>query len=93
MMQGSDYTIKNKKQYKPGENNLDARMYLCINGSFLSNTLVPEEKAFNVLSEEQKKKLTDIYNDIDFDELKAIDLHKAVRFNKYIQENIPEAKA
>jgi len=25
--------------------------------------------------------------------LKAIDLHKAVRFNKYIQENIPEAKA
>jgi len=27
MMQGSDYTIKNKKQYKPGENNLDARMY------------------------------------------------------------------
>jgi hypothetical protein len=45
------------------------------------------------LGEEQKKKLTEIYNDIDFDDLKAIDLHKAVRFNKYIQENIPEAKA
>jgi hypothetical protein len=61
--------------------------------SFLSNTLIPEEKAFNVLSEEQTAKLTEIYNDIDFDDLKAIDLHKAVRFNKYIQENIPEAKA
>jgi Ca2+-binding EF-hand superfamily protein len=60
---------------------------------FLSNTLVPEEKAFNVLSEEHKKKLTEIFNDIDFDDLKAIDLHKAVRFNKYIQENIAEAKA
>ena len=57
-MQGSDYTIKNKKQYKAGENNLDARMYLLIYNSFLSNTLVPEEKAFNVLGEEQKKKLT-----------------------------------
>ena len=39
------------------------------------------------------KKLTEIFNDIDFDDLKAIDLHKAVRFNKYIQENIAEAKA
>lgn len=26
-MQGSDYTIKNNKGYKPGENTLDARMY------------------------------------------------------------------
>ena len=38
-----------------------------------------------MLGDEQKKKLAEIYNDIDFDELKAIDLHKAVRFNKYIQ--------
>jgi hypothetical protein len=53
--------------------------------SFLSNTLIPEEKAFNVLDSEQIKKLTEIFNDIDFDDLKAIDLHKAVRFNKYIQ--------
>lgn len=45
------------------------------------------------MNEEQKKKLTEIFNDIDFDDLKAIDLHKAVRFNKYIQENIAEAKA
>lgn len=27
-MQGSDYTVKNNKGYKPGENTLDARMYL-----------------------------------------------------------------
>ena len=46
-----------------------------------------------MLSEEHNKKLTQIFNDIDFDDLKAIDLHKAVRFNKYIQENIAEAKA
>lgn len=59
----------------------------------MSSTLIPEEKAFGVFSEEQKNKLIEIYNDIDFDDLKAIDLHKAVRFNKYIQENIPEAKA
>lgn len=26
LMQGSDYTIKNNKGYKPGENTLDARM-------------------------------------------------------------------
>ena len=61
--------------------------------SFLSNTLIPEEKAFDVLNDDQKLKLTDIFNDIDFDDLKAIDLHKAVRFNKYIQDNIAEAKA
>lgn len=61
--------------------------------SFLSNALIPEEKAFNVLSGEHQKKLIEIFNDIDFDDLKAIDLHKAVRFNKYIQENIAEAKA
>jgi Ca2+-binding EF-hand superfamily protein len=65
----------------------------CPSLRFLSNTLIPEEKAFSALGEEQVKKLTEIYNDIDFDDLKAIDLHKAVRFNKYIQENIPEAKA
>lgn len=46
-----------------------------------------------MLSEEQKKKLQEIFDDIDFDNLKAIDFHKAVRFNKYIQENISEAKA
>jgi hypothetical protein len=28
LMQGTDYTIKNEKGYKPGENTLDARMYL-----------------------------------------------------------------
>jgi len=50
--------------------------------------LIPEEKAFSVFSDDQKKKLTEIFEDIDFDDLKAIDFHKAVRFNKYIQENI-----
>ena len=67
-------------------------MQECINffykNSFLSSCLIPEQKAFNVLSEDQKKKLQEIFEDIDFDDLKAIDFHKAVRFNKYIQENI-----
>jgi hypothetical protein len=36
-MQGTDYTIKNEKGYKPGENTLDARMYqLFINVDFLA---------------------------------------------------------
>lgn len=30
-MQGSDYTVKNNKGYKPGENTLDARMQILIN--------------------------------------------------------------
>jgi hypothetical protein len=28
LMQGSEYSIKNGKGYKPGENTLDARMYI-----------------------------------------------------------------
>lgn len=55
--------------------------------------MIPEEKAFTELDEEEKVKLEDIFNDIDFDDQKAIDLHKAVRFNKYIQESIAEPKA
>ena len=46
-----------------------------------------------MLSPDQKAKLIEIFNDIDFDDLKAIDLHKAVRFNKYIDEKIAEPKA
>ena len=45
------------------------------------------------MNEQEKVKLEDIFNDIDFDDQKAIDLHKAVRFNKYIQESIAEPKA
>jgi ankyrin repeat protein len=30
LMQGSDYAVKNNKGYKPGENTLDARMYMSL---------------------------------------------------------------
>lgn len=42
LMQGMDYSVKNNKGYKAGENTLDARMYIFLLLSFLSNTLIPE---------------------------------------------------
>ena len=34
LMQGSDYSVKNSKGYKAGENTLDARMYLTLKVDF-----------------------------------------------------------
>jgi hypothetical protein len=43
-------------------------------------SIVPEEKAFDALKPHHKAKLTEIFKDIDFDDVKAIDMHKAVRY-------------
>ncbi len=40
---------------------------------------MPEEKAFDALKSHHKAKLIEIFKDIDFDDVKAIDMHKAVR--------------
>ncbi|KAM3137119.1 hypothetical protein pb186bvf_010847 [Paramecium bursaria] len=77
---GADHNMKNIQGQKPGEGQMEIKIFI--------NNLVAEEKAFNVLEEQQKNELTNIFNDIDTDGSKFLDQPKAVVFNQFIQENL-----
>lgn len=50
------------------------------------NNIMNEKPAFGVLKAAQKQKLLTIFEDIDHDNQKQIDIHKAIKFNKYIED-------
>ena len=76
----ADYTVKNSLGKLPGEENPDISIFL--------DNITDEEKCFKILSPEQTKKLTAIYNDIDYDKKRAITMKKAVAFNHFIDQRV-----
>ena len=62
---------------------MDAKMLL--------NNIACEEKAFNVLSPQQKAKILEIFYDIDNDGMKTIDINKSKRFNKFVDETVNDS--
>mmetsp|Transcript_13640 Transcript_13640/g.1221 ORF Transcript_13640/g.1221 Transcript_13640/m.1221 type:complete len:100 (+) Transcript_13640:400-699(+) len=58
---------------------MDSKMFM--------NNIIPEKEAFDALPKEAKTKLTEIFNDIDYDMASCIDFEKAKRFNKFIDES------
>ena len=77
LMGGSDYLLKNKADERAGDKNPDIKLHI--------NMMTGESKAFNILSNDQKKKLKVIFDDIDRDKTKLIDLNKTRDFNMYIE--------
>lgn len=80
LLNGANVEEANNNGQKPGEGNMDMKMFL--------NNLLPESKAFNVLNLTQKKKLQSIFEDIDFDNEKFIDISKSTLFNKFIDPSL-----
>ena len=80
LMVGVDQTLNNNEGKKAGEGNIEAKM--------LMNGILAENKAFKVLNPLQKKKLIQIFEDIDSDGKKIIDLSKSIVFNKYVDDNV-----
>jgi ankyrin repeat protein len=76
LLHKADYLLKNNKDELPGKNSPDISL-------FLSN-ITDEEKCFGILDAANLKKLTAIFNDIDYDKTKKINLKKAVSFNHFI---------
>jgi len=76
----ADYTVKNSQGKLPGEENPDISIFV--------GNITDEEKCFKILSPEQTKKLTTIYNDIDYDKKRAITMKKAVAFNHFIDQRV-----
>lgn len=80
LMAGVDPAIINNDGKKAGEGSIESKM--------LINNINTENKAFKVLSPMQKKKLIQIFEDIDIDGKKLIDLSKSILFNKYVDDNV-----
>ena len=80
LMAGVDPLANNNEGKKAGEGNIEAKM--------LMNGILAENKAFKALNPLQKKKLTMIFEDIDTDGKKLIDLNKSIVFNKYVDDNV-----
>lgn len=85
LLVGVDPSVQNNEGKKAGDGNIEMKMLL--------NSLVAENKAFKVLSPIQKKKLIQIFEDIDIDGKKTIDLSKSVLFNKYVDDNVNDSMA
>ena len=76
----AEYTISNQSGKLPGEENPDISIFL--------GNITDEEKCFKILSPEQTRKLTAIYNDIDYDKQRKISMKKAVAFNHFIDQRV-----
>ena len=80
LLHGANYEEPNSAGQKPGEGNMEMKMFL--------NKLVPEAQAFKALNLTQRKKLQQIFEDIDFDNAHNIDLEKSMKFDKYIDSSV-----
>ena len=85
LLAGVDPLQGNNEGKKAGEGNIEAKMMI--------NAIYAENKAFKVLSPLQKRKLTQIFEDIDIDGKREIDLAKSVLFNKYVDDNVNDNMA
>lgn len=86
IMSGADANIKNKQNSKPSDGNMDLKTFV--------NNIIAEEKAFNALNNQQKNKLTEIFNEIvSVDSSRTIDLKKSIRFNRFIEDTVSPAVA
>ena len=85
LMSGIDPTIKNNSGQKAGDTNIEIKMFI--------NNIVAENKVFDVLKPQHKQKLQQIFEDIDFDNQKSIDMQKATQFNKFIEDGVSDSIA
>jgi len=88
LMNGADQTKTNANDEKPAEKNTELKLFM--------NQILSEEKAFKVLDEDQKKRLKNIFDDIDKDGSKHITLERSKQFNMFIEgvsEEIAEKDA
>jgi hypothetical protein len=83
-MNGADNTIVNKNNEKPGETKPELKSFI--------NSILGENKAFTVLDDDKKRQLKNIFDDIDKDGAKCINLDKSRGFNMYM-EGVPEDSA
>lgn len=85
MLAGVDPLVANNEGKKAGDGNIEAMMFV--------NSIMGEKKAFKVLNPLQKKKLIMIFEEIDLDNQKSIDINKSIQFNKYIDDSVNESLA
>lgn len=85
ILAGVDQNLTNTEGKKAGDGNIEVKM--------LVNGILAESKAFRVLNPLQKKKLIQIFEDIDTDGKKLIDLNKSILFNKYVDDNVNDSLA
>lgn len=76
----TDYNLKANDGLMAGEKNPDISIFM--------GNVIDEEKCFKVLSPEQVTKLTSIYNDIDYDKSRKIDIKKSIAFNHFIDPRV-----
>ena len=77
LMSGADHTKTNTKDEKPGDNNTELKLFM--------NQILAENKAFDALDEDQKKRLKNIFDDIDKDGFKFINQERSKQFNIFIE--------
>jgi ankyrin repeat protein len=78
----ANWLAKNAKEKLPGEDNPEISIFL--------DTITEEEKCFKILSPEQVKILTSIFNDIDYDKSKKITRRKSIAFNHFIDPRVSQ---
>ena len=78
LMANVDYKTKNNMEKDPAEENGDVK-------AFMLESL-EEYRCFGVLNNEELARLTDLYQEIDYDNKQIIDSEKAARFNKFVDK-------
>lgn len=80
LINGADVK-ENNKNIKPGTESTEMKLFFSL--------IVPENAAFKVLNDDQKKQLRNIYDDIVKDQ-KGITLERSKEFNIFMENCAPE---
>jgi ankyrin repeat protein len=80
LMNKANFMSKDINDKPPGAENREMFIFI--------NDVVDEEACFKILNPEQINKLTAIFNDIDYDRTKKIDMNKALAFNHFIDPKV-----
>jgi hypothetical protein len=80
LLEGVDYQLKNNANQEPGHDAKDMKAFM--------KEIVEEYRCFNKMPKEEVFRVTQLFEDIDYDNKKSIDGEKAAKFNKFVDKKV-----
>lgn len=82
MLNNADPTAVNANGQKPEDINPELKPLIW--------ALNKDKASYRLLNDNQKKKLTQIFDDVDQDASGSLDINKSIRFNRFLEEDLSE---
>lgn len=78
LMAGVDYKTLNNMEKAPADDTSDVKLFM--------EEILEEYRCFGLLSNDELARLTDLFQELDYDNKEEVDSEKAARFNKFVDK-------